>query len=62
MVSFFCFHSWEVCGKVGRNWNVTLGVKVPAECVKCGKRKNISATSVKDVPEDLITDSIQYFL
>ncbi len=58
---FFCRHAWEVCGKVGRYWDLTLGVVVPARCTKCGKRKEVSNIRIDEVPDHFVDASIVYW-
>jgi hypothetical protein len=57
---FFCLHQWEPCGKIGYNWDVTIGVSVPCKCTKCGREEPVPNFMIAEVPDDLINDMIQY--
>lgn len=59
---FFCRHNWKIYGQVGRYWDLTLNIKVPARCNKCGKEKQVNNFLIKEIPDHLISDLITYQL
>lgn len=58
---FWCSHVWVPIGKYGPDWDIRIGVKILRRCSFCGKLKAFSNLTIKEIPEELIDETIKYF-
>jgi len=58
---FFCWHDWEAYTTVGKDWDLTMGARIPARCKTCDKHKDVLNIYIKEIPDHLVSDSIRYF-
>jgi len=56
----FCWHYWKVVGNVGLDWDLIVGLKLPARCTKCGRSAKVSTYFIDEVSDGQLDARITY--
>ena len=57
---FWCWHKWAVYGPVGKNRDLSFGLKLEARCAKCGRNARVPTIAREDVPDRIVRLGIPY--